>query len=205
MIPTSENVNAIIASATKRFTPIFTLLAEIAASPQELSNVTQKDFDTEKGEIMIRGCKGHASATYHLKPNTAEMLRIYISKNPQEHPFPTSDIMSDVWRQTRRRAIAKLCKAELAKIPLKNLRNYSGAQLYLNSPIRDPIAIMRHLRHKKLETTMHYLRNIVLDEDPKYTCRTAQTPQESERLIEEGFEYVTGTFQDGGKQFRKRK
>jgi integrase len=205
LIPTPENVNAIIASATKRFTPIFTLLAEIASSPQELSNVTQKDINKEKGEISIRGCKGHASASYKLKPNTAEMLRVYLNKNPQEHPFPTSDIMSDVWRQTRRRAIAKLCKPELANIPLKNLRNYSGAQLYLNSPVRDPIAVMRHLRHKKLETTMHYLRHIVLDADPTYTCRTAQTPDESAKLIEEGFEYVTGTFQDGGKQFRKRK
>jgi hypothetical protein len=52
---------------------------------------------------------------------------------------------------------------------------------------------------------MHYLRTIVLDEDPTYTCRTADTPEESAALIEEGFEYVTGTFQDGGKQFRKRK
>jgi hypothetical protein len=64
---------------------------------------------------------------------------------------------------------------------------------------------MRHLRHKKLETTMHYIRAIVLDEDPTYTCRTAHAPEESAALIEEGFEYITGTFQDGGKQFRKRK
>ncbi len=66
----------------------------------------------------------------------------------------------------RRRTAEKLYKPELDKIPCKNLRNYSGAQFYLNLPIRDPIAVMRHLRHKKLETTMHYIRAIVLDEDP---------------------------------------
>jgi hypothetical protein len=113
--------------------------------------------------------------------------------------------MSNIWRNTRLRTAKKLRKPELDKISLKNLRNYSGAQLCLNAPVRDPIAVMRHLRHKKLETTMHYLRAIVLDEDPTYICRTEHTPEESVALIEEGFEYVTGTFQDGGKQIRKRK
>jgi integrase len=205
LIPTRDNVNAIISNASKRYVPIFTILAEIGAEGHELENVTQSDIDTEQGIIRIRGCKGHASGTYKLKPQTAEMLRAYLHENPQEHPFPNSHSMSQVWVDTRRRASKKLCKPELDKIPFKNLRNYSGAQLYLNMPVRDPIAVMRHLRHKKLETTMHYIRGIVLDEDPTYTCRTATTPQESAALIEEGFEYITGTFQDGGKQFRKRK
>jgi len=205
IIPTRDAVNAIINNASKKYAPIFTILAEIGSDGQELHNVTQKDMNLETGEISIQGCKGHASATYKLKPQIAEMLRIYISKHPEEHPFPNSHAMTQIWIDTRRRASKKLCNPELDKIPLKNLRNYSGAQKYLNMPVRDPIAVMRHLRHKKLETTMHYIRGIVLDEDPTYTCRTATTPQESAALIEEGFEYITGTFQDGGKQFRKRK
>jgi integrase len=205
LIPTRNNVNAIIDNASKRFSTVFTLLAEIGCSPHELENVTQNDIDKQQGIVSIRGTKGHASGNYKLKPHPAEMLRQYLAENQQEHPFPPSTAMRQVWIDTRRRAAKKLCNPDLDKIPCKNLRNYSGAQLYLNSPVRDPIAVMRHLRHKKLETTMHYLRAIVLDEDPIYTCRTAQTPQESAALIEEGFEYVTGTFTDGGKQFRKRK
>jgi integrase len=178
-------VNAIIANASKKYATIFTILAEIGAEGHELENVTQNDIDTEQGIIRVRGCKGHASGTYKLKSQPAEMLRIYISKNPQEHPFPNSHAMSQVWVDTRRRAAKKLCKPELDKIPFKNLRNYSGAQLYLNMPVRDPIAVMRHLRHKKLETTMHYIRGIVLDTEEEYTCREATTKEEARKIREQ--------------------
>jgi integrase len=190
LIPTRENINAIISNASKKYATVFTILAEIGCNPHELETVTQNDIDTEQGIIRIRGCKGHASGTYKLKPQPAEMLRIYMSKNPQDHPFPTSHSMSQVWIDTRRRTAKKLCKPELDKIPFKNLRNYSGAQLYLKMPVRDPIAVMRHLRHKKLETTMHYIRGIVLDAEEEYTCRTASDPKEIAQLIENGFQYV---------------
>jgi hypothetical protein len=129
------------------------------------------------------------------------MLRIYLHENPQEHPFPRSVIMGQVWRDTRERAATKLCKPELNNIPLKNLRNYSGAQLYYK--LQDPIAVMRHLRHKKLETTMHYLRAIVLDQEPEYISRTAKTIEEDMQLINAGFQYITE--RDGIKLYRKRK
>jgi len=201
LIPSSENVNIILNNATKRYTVIFTLLIETGAEGHELEKVTQSDIDSEQGIIRLRGCKGHASGTYKLKTRTAEMLRVYLHKNPQEHPFPTSKIMGDVWRETRRRATTKLCKPELDKIPLKSLRNYSGAQFYYKLP--DPIAVMRHLRHKKLETTMHYLRGITTGEEEEYTVKTASNVKEATDLIEHGFQYVTEI--DGTKLFKKRK
>jgi integrase len=205
LIPTTESVNAIINTASKRYTVIFTILAETGAEGNELSNVTQADIDAERGIISIRGCKGHASGQYKLKQRTAEMLRIYLQKNPQEHPFPRSEIIGQVWRDTRERASQKQCKPELNRIPLKSLRNYSGAQLYKSLPTRDPIAVMRHLRHKKLETTMHYIRAIVLDyeEDDQWISRTSTTLREDAKLTENGFQYVTE--RDGTKLFRKHK
>ena len=190
LIPTRDNVNAIIDNASKRFIPIFTLLAEIGCSPSELSNITQNDIDKEQGIIRIRGTKGHASGSYKLKQQTAIMLRIYLAENPDEHPFPPSHAIRQVWIDTRRRTAEKLNRPELEQIACRNLRNYSGAQLYLNLPVRDPIAVMRHLRHKKLETTMHYIRGIVLDAEEEYTCRTASDPKEIAQLIENGFQYV---------------
>jgi integrase len=191
LIPTKDNVNAIINNASKKYATIFTILAEIGCEGHELETVTQRDIDAENGIIRICGCKGHASGTYKLKTQTATMLRVYLANNPQEHPFPTSQAMRQIWIDTRRRAAKKLCKPELDKIPCKNLRNYSGAMLYLTSPVRDPIAVMRHLRHKKLETTMHYIRAIVLDDsDEKWTCRMVATKEEASALIEEGFTYV---------------
>jgi integrase len=181
---------------------VFTILAEIGCNPHELETVTQDDIDAEQGIIRIRGCKGHASAPYKLK-QTAEMLKVYLNKHNEKNPFPNSKAMRQVWIDTRRRTAEKLAKPELDKIPCKNLRNYSGAQFYLNLPIRDPIAVMRHLRHKKLETTMHYIRAIVLDAEEEYTCREATTKTEAMKLIDEGFTYQTTI--EGAQLFRKRK
>jgi len=205
LIPTPQNIDLIIGNASKKYAPIFTILAEIGCSPIELSNVTQQDIDAEQGIIRIRGTKGHASGTYKLKPRTAEMLRTYLYKHPQEHPFPKPHAQSQIWVDTRRRASQKLCKPELEKIQLRNLRNYSGATLYKTLPVRDPIAVMRHLRHKKLETTMHYIRAIVLDyeDDEQWISRTSTTIEEDAKLIEAGFQYVTE--RDGTKLYRKRK
>jgi integrase len=205
LIPTTDNINAIISNASRTYTAIFTILAEIGCSPLELHKVSQKDIDLEKGEISIRGVKGHASGTYKLKPRTAELLRVYIHKHPKEYPFPNPHAQSQIWVDTRRRASQKLCKPELEKICLRNLRNYSGAEFYKKLPIPDPIRVMRHLRHKKLDTTMHYLRAINLDyeEDDQWVSRTATTIEEDAKLIESGFQYVTE--RDGTKLYRKRK
>ena len=205
LIPSTENVDAIINHASKKYITIFSIMKETGIAPKELSDITQKDIDTEKGIIRIKGVKGHDSGSYKLKPNTAEMLRTYIHKHPQENPFPNPHAMSQIWVDTRRRAIKKLCKPELEKIELRNLRNYSAATYYKSLPIRDPIAVMRHLRHKKLESTMHYIRAIVLDyeEDDQWISRTSTTLEEDAKLIENGFQYVTE--RDGTKLFRKRK
>jgi len=201
LIPTTDNVNAIIGSASRHYALIFTILKETGASGKELENVPRKDIDTEQGLIKITGCKGHASATYRLKAGTAEMLRSYLHKNRSEHPFPNSERMGDVWRKTRRRTAQKLCKPDIDNILLRSLRNYSGAHLYHRT--QDPIAVMRHLRHKKLETTMHYIRGITIGGEEEYTCKTATSIKEATDLIEHGFQYITEM--DGIKLFRKRK
>jgi len=201
IIPTTANVEKIITASTKRYATIFTILAETGAEGQELHNVSKKDIDTEQGIISITGTKGHASGTYKLKTCTAIMLREYLAKNPQDHPFPQPKVMSQIWRKTRNKLADNLKQPDFKKIPLKNLRNYSGAKLYYS--LKDPIAVMRHLRHKKLETTMHYLRAITIGGEEEYTCKTATNLKEATQLIENGFEYITEM--DDIKLFRKRK
>jgi integrase len=201
IIPTTDNVTKIISASTKRYATIFTILAETGAEGEELHKLNRKDIDTEQAIINIKGHKGHASGTYKLKQHTAEMLREYLARNPQEYPFPKPKVMSQIWRRIRNRIADNLKQPELKNIPMKNLRNYSGAKLYYSMP--DPIAVMRHLRHKKLETTMHYLRAIVLDQEPEYISRTAKTIEEDQQLINAGFQYVTE--RDGIKLYRKRK
>ena len=65
------------------------------------------------------------------------------------------------------------------------------------------------LGHKDLENTRLYiqleknlLRNLPNDQ---FITRVALNVEEACRMIEVGFEYITGEYTDGGKIFRKRK
>ena len=201
IIPTTDQVTKIISATTKKFATIFTLMAETGAEGEELHNTHRNQIDTQQGIISIKGTKGHASANYKLKPHVAELLREYIAKYPTEYPFPRPNTMSKMWRTARNNVASKLNQPELKKIAMKNLRNYSGAQYYHRT--LDPIGVMRHLRHKRLETTMHYLRAITLDGEEEYTCKTATNAKEASELIEAGFQYIQTI--DNIHLYRKRK
>jgi hypothetical protein len=66
----------------------------------------------------------------------------------------------------------------------------------------------RSSEHKKQDNTLLYVQ---LDEklfkyyDDNFTVRVAHNIEETIPLIEAGFEYVTGEYNDGGKVFKKRK
>ena len=206
IIPTTEQVDAIINNASRKYVTIFSIMKETGVAPKELATATRNDIDTEQGILRVRGVKGHDAGTYKLKPRTAEMLKVYMHEHPDEHPFPNEHAMSQVWTDTRRRTIKKLCNPDLEKIELRNPRNYSGATLYKSLPIRDPIVIMRHLRHKKLDTTMHYIRAIVLDyeEDDQWISLVTKTPEEECKAIEKGYQLVRA-LNETTAIYRKRK
>jgi len=174
----------------------------------ELHRTPQSQINREEGKISINGTKQHNNGIYKLKQRTADMLRNYLSRHTKEYPFPKPNYMRDAWIRARKRAIAKLCKPELNKIPLKNLRNYAGAQFYKGKGNHDPIATMRFMRHKRLEQTLHYIQSINLDEPEEYTTRTIQlgtssTQKEIIELLDAGYTFITDA--DGYKYFRKRK
>ncbi len=201
IIPTKENVELIIASATMKTATIFTILAETGLEGAELYNIKRRDIDAEQGVITAAGNKGHRGRSFKLKQRTAELLRTYLQKYTAEQPFPNPKAMGEAWREARTRAANKLNKPELKQIMLKSLRNYSAAQLYYAT--QDPWRVMLHLGHKKLDTTQHYISGMLPQGEEEYTCKTATTIQEAQTLIEAGFQYITEI--DGTKLFKKRK
>jgi hypothetical protein len=185
IIPTTDQVSKIISATTLKFATIFKIMAEIGVEGEELHQTHRNQFDSTQAIISIKGLKGHGSANYKLKQQVAEMLREYLTHYTTEHPFPHPKTMSDMWRRARKTASTNHNDPTLNTIPMKSLRNYAGAQFWYSFP--DPIGVMRHLRHKKMETTMHYLRAITLDGDTQYDCKTAKTPEEITKLIELGY------------------
>jgi len=203
IIPTTSQVNKIISASTERFATIYTLMTETGVEGEELHETHRNQYDQTQKLLQIKGLKGHGDNNYKLKPRIAEMLERYLTRNPQDYPFPKAKIMSQMWLRARQKASKLHNDLTLLKIPMKNLRNYSGAQMYFASA-NSPIAVMRHLRHRKLETTMHYLKAINLDEEPEYDTQIAQTKEDVVKLNNAGYTYIQ-TLENIGHVYRKRK
>lgn len=206
IIPTTEQVTTILNHASHDKATIFKIMCETAAEGQELHNTHKNNIDPTQGTISIQGTKGHENGVYKLKPETAEMLRRYLSKHKEAYPFPTPRAIASAWRYCRKIAAAKLCRPDLLKIPLKNLRNYSGAIFY--NKTKDPIATKRHMRHVRLQTTWHYIQTIVTTYEHEYTHKTVKlgepnTIKQIEELADAGFTKLTEA--DGFIIFRKQK
>jgi integrase len=206
IIPTTEQVHDIINTAEGKYAFIFTLLSETAIEQEELHRIPMNRIDREQATISVIGTKGHANGNYKLKTRTADMLRQYIAKHlTDEYPFPTPQAMSQAWISARKRASTKLCKPDLNTVQLKSLRNYAGAQFYKTTGKHDPIATMRFMRHKKLETTLWYIRSITLDEPEEYKTETVKLgePDTLKRIVElSNAGYTKFTEADGYQYFR---
>jgi len=205
IIPSKENVTKIISASTRRYATIFTILAETGLEGEELHGITRQDIDTERDIISVRGHKGHDSGTYKLKAATAEMLRAYLATHTEEYPFPKSHNISHTWLRAKIRIAEQYKQPEIKQIQLRNLRNYSGATFYNSLPIRDPMALMRHFRHKKLSTTQHYIQAIVLDfSDDQWISLVTHSLEEEQQAIEKGYQLVRA-INETTAIYRKRK
>jgi hypothetical protein len=175
--------------------------------PEETHIVTKEKINADAGEISITGVKSHGSKNYKLKVHTAEMLRAYLHKHPEDQPFPKGHVQSQMFLRYKTRASEKLHKPEIMKIELRNLRNYSGERFYKSMPIRDPFGVMAHFRHKCMKTTEHYLRAMIIEyeEDGQWKSLITNSPEEEAKATEEGWQFVRA-FQDTTRAlYRKRR
>jgi len=203
-IPTPDNVQAIINNASKSYATIFTLLVKIGCNPSELADITRDDIDQEKWTVTITGKKRHLSGKYKLKPQVAQMLKEYLETHKEQKPFPCSHAISQVWIDTRKRAAEKLSNPELLKIPVKNLRNYSASRIYLESK-NSFMAVMQHLRHRKYDTTAHYIRGLVaMEETAEFETKMTKDEKDIPTLQDQGYDYQFTTPQ-GTMVFKRRK
>jgi integrase len=108
---------------------------------------------------------------------------------------------------TQRKALAqKLNNPRLTQISFHTLRHWKGTMEYHKT--KDIIHVKTILGHKAITSTMIYINiesAIFLTQSDEWTCKIANDTKDATTLIETGFEYITGEYDDGGKLFRKRK
>lgn len=94
--------------------------------------------------------------------------------------------------------------AWMLKISFESFRHWKGTVEYHRT--KDIYYVKEILGHKKLSSTQIYIHyekmTYGLSRSEEFTVRVATNVEESCQLVEAGFDYVTGEYNDGGKIFR---
>ena len=75
----------------------------------------------------------------------------------------------------------------------------------MTTKTKDILYVMRLLSRKSIKNTLIYTQLIEFEEDNQFICKVATNTTEACKLIEDGFTFITGEYDDGGKIFRKPK
>jgi hypothetical protein len=70
---------------------------------------------------------------------------------------------------------------------------------------KDILYVMRLLGHKNIKNTLVYTQLMPFKEDDQFICKVVVNTTEACKLIKDGFTFITGEYDDGGKIFRKPK
>ena len=116
------------------------------------------------------------------------------------------DQLEKSFLRQRKRQAHKLGNPRLVSIHMHTFRHWKATMEYYRT--RDILYVMQFLGHRKIENTLLYVQlvnSVFQDQDDQNICKVAKNAQGAVHLIELGFEYVTGEYDDGGKLFKEKK
>jgi len=205
-IPTKEKIEMLIASAGRILSIKLTISKETGLRPIELCNLKVKDIDIDQKTIYPTTAKHGSARALKISNNLQTTLQNHINRNnlnQNDKLFKgTAENYAKHYRIMRNQLAKKLNNPTLRTIRLYDFRHYFATMLYAKT--RDILHVKQQMGHKKIETTLIYTQLLNLNDD-EWTCKVANDAKDATALIEAGFEYVTGEYNDGGKLFRKRK
>jgi len=158
------------------------------------------DINCERRTVAVSPTKNHNSRTLPVSANLLSRLLKLPRKN--EWLFASQNLDRFRWRYERARddLANKLENSRIHIIAFKSFRHWKATMEYHKT--KDILHVQWLLGHKRLSNTLVYT-HLVNFESNDYVCKVAKTVDETNALIECGFEYVTEI--DGVRLFRKRK
>lgn len=207
-IPTEGEIDALIASCPRTVATFLQLLKETAMRSGEAMRLKWTDLDLERKFLTLnRPEKGSLPRQWNrLTSKLLDMLNALPRQDVRIFGPRSIDSIKNTFTRARRRLAVKLQNPRLIEIHLHTLRHWRATMEYHRT--KDVMAVKEFLGHKELRNTEIYIhldQKIFAGADDCYSTRIAHSVQEASALVEVGFDYVTGEYDDGGKLFRKRK
>jgi integrase len=208
-IPTEQEIDDLIAGCSKNVATFLQLLKETAMRSGEAHRIKWKDVDFERQTITLNEPeKGSLPRMFNsLSGKLLNMLSTMPKTTLYIFGETTLNSMKATFSRARKRLSYKLQNPRLNEIHFHTLRHWKATMEYHYKP--DLLHVAELLDHKEIRNTRMYIqleKNLFKNlPNDNFITRIAHNTTEACKLIQVGFEYVTGEYNDGGKIFRKRK
>ncbi len=181
-------------------------LKDTGADPGELRQLEWIDVNKQAKTVAINHpVKGHNPRIVPVSNKFLRRLEILPKKSEKVFGC-TYESLASCFYDHRKRATRKLGNPRLLKITFTTLRHWKGTMLYHKT--KDILRVKKILGHKNVQTTLIYINletGLFGKTNDEFIVRVAANTKEACQLVEAGFDYVTGEYNDGGKIFCKRK
>ena len=204
-LPTEQEIDQLIAGATKRISVLLTLIKETGMRISECLSLHWIALDSENNVMTLTKAKKNSfprlfsvSSTCLSKLGSLPRKNDKVFGNMSRRNATTALIIS------RKRVSAKTANPRIAKIHYHLIRHWFGTTLYHKT--HDMDYVRRQLGHKSILNTQIYVnmeQALYLSSSNDYHVKVASTVEEAVKLVEVGFDFVTDMH--GEKIFRKRK
>jgi integrase len=203
LIPKEEELDQLITGSGKKVGTFLQGLKDTGADPGEMAKLRWIDINSESRTLNITPVKNHNPRTV---PISDEFLRrLGTLPKSSQYVFNYQGIRT-AFNVARKSITRKLGNPRLKAITMTTFRHWKGTIEYHKT--KDIIHVKALLGHRNIQNTMVYInleRAIFTTRNDEFHSSIAKNVEDACRLIEAGFEYVTGEYNDGGKIFRKRK
>lgn len=200
-IPTEAEIDQLIAGCNKKTATFLQLLKETGVRSGEAWVLKWVDLDFENKSVRVTPEKGGEPRLLKMSDRLASMLnnlpndQSQVFKGSQEHFRRT-------YRTQRKREAYKLKNERIDEITFHTFRHWKATTEFAKT--KNILHVMQLLGHKNIQNTLVYTHLVNFESDEFHTA-VADNLDKACKLVEAGFEYVTGDYDDGGKIFRKRK
>jgi integrase len=199
-IPTESEIDQLIAATSPRIGTFLLLLKETGMRPGEAWKLNWTDLDAIARTINVTAEKNSNPRIFKLSTSLSERLSQLPKTSGRIFGNGQQDHFSHNFSLQRRTIAEKLKNPRLRQISFKTLRHWKATMEYHRT--KDILHVMNVLGHKNIKNTLIYTHLVSMEGDD-YISKVAWNLEQSCKLVEAGFDYVTDV--EGAKLFRKRK
>ena len=202
-IPAEQEIDSLISGCNTQMSTFLQLLKETGARRCEAFNLTWTEIDFVTNTVRIIPEKGSKPRIFKMSERLTRMLSELPKKSGRIWLYKNSFYLSRGFRRMRKKIAQRLGNPRLLQIHFHSLRHWKATTEYART--KDLLYVQQLLGHRSIKTTLRYIQLADIPQEERFISKVAMNVKEATELIELGFEYVTGEYDDGGKIFRKRK